>query len=413
MDKKLNTDKLETLRQGVERGIIDLASVEVFLEEMNRQEILAKHEHKIWQNKKGKWNTYIPCEGFSKGLKLVCKKERKDLEDAIIAYYKAQEEAKEVFTFNRAFDEWSTKQLETNNWCESSYRTYTDIYHQKFKDPEVRELDLSKSTVEFWQDFLEDVAPTCTTDTFDKVKTIVRGTLAKAKKDKHLNHSIDDIFETLEVSPRQLKQTEYHENMETYSQNEFEKLEKYFTENPNTVTLGILLLFVTGMRIGELRALYREDFGNNYTITVSKTVSVIIKDGKHVEIIKNKPKTKSGYRTIPVPKEYYWLVDKMRSTFEEDTVYAFKSEKNDWIMSGRTFDRWLDKACNACSVPYKSLHKIRKTYCTTLLDRNVSPRTVATLAGHSSPTMTLSTYYKDRTTDADKRAFVDGAFAKA
>ena len=59
------------------------------------------------------------------------------------------------------------------------------------------------------------------------------------------------------------------------------------------------LLLTTGLRIGEALALDPSDF--NYsakTVTVSKDVVWV--DGK--KILQSTPKSKAGFRTVPVPE---------------------------------------------------------------------------------------------------------------
>jgi len=406
MDDKNITDLLQ---YAVEHDMIDLANISAKAEMKKREEIISQHPHKIWQGKDGKWRTYIDAPGYTKNLKLVCKKERKDLEDAIIAAY--QEEPKKIHTFGQMFHEWNDKRMEDRYISKASHRIYLEVFTYSFTDPKVRELDLSKSTVGFWQDFLEGIAPNCCSETFGKVKTIVRGVLTKAKRNGYIDHSVGDIFETLQVSPKQFKDAKHDESEEVYAEVEVKKLEAYLTENPTVANLALLLLFVTGMRIGELIVLNQNDFKDDYTISVNKTISHIWEDGKKIEVISDSAKTQNGNRTVPVPKPYYWLFDEIKAMFQANTIYAFKAPIRDSYISSHDIRYALTKACKKCSVKYKSLHKIRKTYCTMLLDENVNPKTVAKIAGHSTPAMTLRVYNKDRTSDAEKKECVDKAFS--
>ena len=407
MDDKNITDLLQ---YAVEHDMIDLANISAKAEMKKREEIISQHPHKIWQGKDGKWRTYIDAPGYTKNLKLVCKKEKKDLEDAIIVAY--QEEPKKVHTFGQMFREWNDKRMEDRLISGSTHRIYLETFKRVFVGSDAEELDLSKSTVEFWQDFLEEVAPKHTLDVFTKTKTIIKGVLTKAKRNKYINHSIGDIFETLEVSSRQFEKAEHEESDEVYNEEEVKKLEEYLSTNQTTPNLALLLLFATGMRIGELVVLYQSDFGDDYTVYVTKTASSVMQDGKKVEIVKDTPKTKAGRRAIPVPKKYHWVFDEIKARFPSDSIYAFKAVRRDGFMASVYVRCKLVKACEECSVKYKSPHKIRKTYCTKLFDEDVNPKTVAKFAGHSAPRVTLSVYNKDRESDAERRKCVDRVFGE-
>ena len=400
----------DLLRYAVENDMIDLANISQKAEMKKREEIISQHPHKIWQGKDGKWRTYIDAPGYTKNLKLVCKKEKKDLEDAIVAAY--QEEPKKTHTFGQMFHEWNDKRMEDRLISGSTHRIYLETFKRVFVGSEAEELDLSKSTVGFWQDFLERVAPKHTLDVFTKTKTIIKGVLTRAKRNKYIDHSIGDIFETLEVSSRQFEKVEHEESDEVYNEEEVKKLEEYLSTNQTTVNLALLLLFATGMRVGELVVLHQDDLGEDYTVSITKTASRVMQDGKKVEIVKDSPKTRAGRRVIPVPKKYHWVFDEIKARFSNDSVYAFKAPKREGFMAGFYVRCKLAKACEECSIKYKSPHKIRKTYCTKLLDEDVNPKTVAKIAGHSAPGMTLSVYNKDRESDATRRECVDRVFGE-
>ena len=58
-----------------------------------------------------------------------------------------------------------------------------------------------------------------------------------------------------------------------------------------------------------------------------------------------------------------------------------------------TFNDRLYKACDACGIPRRSMHKIRKTYGTILLDSNLEDSLVMEQMGHSDIATTLKYYY--------------------
>ena len=79
----------EELKYAVESGIIDLAHITKEVEMKKKESALKKHPYDIWQGKNKYWYTRLPDK--LKGRCLVKKKNKEDLEDAIVAYYQSLE----------------------------------------------------------------------------------------------------------------------------------------------------------------------------------------------------------------------------------------------------------------------------------------------------------------------------------
>ena len=69
---------METLQYGksteilqfiINSGMLDLHDVQDSMEAMKREEVLKKHQYKIWQGKDGKWYTYLPDDRKGRVLK--------------------------------------------------------------------------------------------------------------------------------------------------------------------------------------------------------------------------------------------------------------------------------------------------------------------------------------------------------
>lgn len=87
---------------------------------------------------------------------------------------------------------------------------------------------------------------------------------------------------------------------------------EYLEDNLDPMNIGILLMFVTGIRIGELVGLKHEDFEQN-TFKIRRTETRYKNEDDHyVTEIKDFPKSQAGVRTVIVPKDYEWLCRKIR-----------------------------------------------------------------------------------------------------
>lgn len=139
-----------------------------------------------------------------------------------------------------------------------------------------------------------------------------------------------------------------------------------------------MLLFYTGMRIGELLALTLDDFDfTNKTVTINKTLTLC--DGIHP------PKTKAGTRTISLPIFIVAEIQRLLSSYsyKSDVVFPVKYS----ALSAR-YKKYVKKA----GVPYYPIHTLRHSHASYLISKNIPITSIAYRLGHSSATMTLNIY---------------------
>lgn len=78
--------------QIIQRGIVSLSDVEKGLLMTDRQLYLPKHSYAIYQGKDGFWYSYLPDQTKSTKRRQVKRKTQTEVEDAVIFYYKQEEE---------------------------------------------------------------------------------------------------------------------------------------------------------------------------------------------------------------------------------------------------------------------------------------------------------------------------------
>ena len=86
LTNKAENDSDALLKYLQENDIVDLSYMRNQMKMIERKKILNQHSYKIWQGSDGYWRTYIPEEGAER--KLIKKKQKEKLEDAIIENYK-------------------------------------------------------------------------------------------------------------------------------------------------------------------------------------------------------------------------------------------------------------------------------------------------------------------------------------
>lgn len=90
----------------------------------------------------------------------------------------------------------------------------------------------------------------------------------------------------------------------------------------------------------------------------------------------------------------------MRIINKQSGEYLF-SEHGKRIRSN-AFNRRLTRVCDDLHIKHRSMHKIRKTYGTTLLDADVDESIVAEQMGHSDIATTKRFYYRSNKNDNTK-----------
>lgn len=141
------------------------------------------------------------------------------------------------------------------------------------------------------------------------------------------------------------------------------------------------LLFWSGMRIGELEALTPADFDfESNTISISKTYNSATK-------LTTAPKTPAAIRTISMPVAVMALVQEYFDSVLELPQHPFQVNRRE------AYRARLAAYARKAGVKHLTLHDLRHSHASYLIRHAVaSLPAIAKRLGHSSPTMTLSTY---------------------
>ena len=135
------------------------------------------------------------------------------------------------------------------------------------------------------------------------------------------------------------------------------------------------LLFWSGLRISELRALTYNDIVDN-EIIVNKRLEIKTKTTKGITTLK----TASSNRRVVLDDE---LIERLKAL---DSSPLFP-------ISETQIRRMLDKYCKKANVEKIRLHDFRHSHASFLLHNNMSLKLVSERLGHSSADITLRYYY--------------------
>lgn len=391
---------LDVLQEAVQRGIIDTVAVQEKIEMAKNEEIIKHHKencYSIWQGKDGKWYTNLPDE--EKGKKRVKRTTEAAINQVVIDFWKNRMDTK---TLESVFEEWMAYKAEYDRTSASTLMRYRQIYNRHFGGAEMRKTDVKKLSAFELEKFIksEIVKQNLDAKAFSNLRTIVKGILKFAKKNGYTAFNVSEFFEELEISPKAFSQTVKEAEEEVFDEAETEKIVRYLVQNLDVQNLGILLMFATGIRVGELAGLKHEDF-SEHSFRIRRTETRFKREGdnQYSYEIKDFPKTEAGARTVVLPEEFFWLEGKLKALNPFGDFIFTNAEGR---MTTTCFRNRLRRICEKLGIRPKSPHKIRKTYATILLDNGLDSALVEELMGHTDISTTKRHYHRNRVKQAKK-----------
>lgn len=153
------------------------------------------------------------------------------------------------------------------------------------------------------------------------------------------------------------------------------------------------LLACTGMRKSEALALTWGDIGKN-EITVNKSLDYVV----HAHPVVKTPKTKAGFRTVPIIDVLKPLLSRPQNASDEDLLFPSSSENKRKHMTQRQYGWAWDKYCAAAGLVDDdgkstiTAHQLRHCLATMGFEAGVDELTMQRLLGHASPTTTRQIY---------------------
>ena len=384
-------EEKELLNFAISQGIIDISFVQDKIEMTRREKLLSNHPYKIWQSKDGSWYTYLPDE--VKGRVQRKRKTQEEIEQVIIDYWKTEEENP---TIDQVFNEWNNRKLELQQIGRATYirnQQFYNRHYQKFGKRKIK----SVSEDEF-SDFLEAQIPEhkLKAKAFSGLKTITRGFLKRAKKKKYITFNVGAMLDDLDISEQSFEKSNKSSKDRAFTEEEFPRLKSYLCSNLDVRNLGILLMCVTGMRVGELVTLKYEDFISSNLVQIKRTETRFKDESDTWRYeVKESPKTEAGNRVAVIPKSYSWIYKELR---KENPFGEFIMENEDGErLKTSHIRRRLYAICRQLGFDKeKACHTCRRTYASILLDNHIDKSLIIGQVGHTDIDCTEKHYHEDR-----------------
>lgn len=379
----------DALQYALECGIIDIQHLRREIYMKQKQRFLDMHIYSIWEGKDGKFYTYIPDK--EKGRIKKKKSTREKIEEVIVDYWKQQANNPSL---EEVFCEWNDRRLALKKIVPSTHSRNQRVFDRHYKD--IKHRKIKGISFDDMVDFLEEQIPEhdLTAKAFSNLKTITRGFFKRAKKRGLVDYNIEEVFNELDLSEREFKKNYKEDYEEVFSEEEYPIMERYLCDNPDLKNLGILVMFLTGIRVGELVTLKHEDFdGTAFRIRRTETKYHDNETDKDVYEVKEFPKTAAGLRTVIIPPDYEWVVEKLKMQNPSGEYVFYENGKR---LTTNCIRQRMYRVCKRLNIYPKSPHKARKTYGSILLDSNIDHRLITELMGHTDILCSEKHYHRNR-----------------
>lgn len=374
----------DMLRFAVESGMIDTAIVAQQYEMAQNKKYLKQHTNKIWLASDGYWKTKL--KGDDGKLRLIKKKSRSDLEDAVIEHYRQQSDIQN--TFRNRFDIWVERQMDCGR-SENTILKYRSDYRKYFEGYPIEKLNIEKIDEQtLSQHFIRVMKEKeIRWRSFKDVMGYVDGVFEKSIRDRLIEENpcrymdipvlrkfcyVPPVKTTIE---RTLTDNDIHTLVD--------KLHHPRAKNVNKISCyAIELALHTGMRVGELSALMWEDVIFDEGIIVIRHSEKYNRISREYEV----STTKTGKeRVFPMIDEVIALLNEIREYEKEQGWfgdYVFM-DSNGRLNKNKISTSLRNQTMSDEFSGIKSIHAIRRTFNSKLKCSGVSGTIASSLLGHT------------------------------
>lgn len=389
--------------------MIDLAYVQEQVKMKKREEILKQHQYSIWHNdKEDVWYSYLPDSSKSSNRKKIKRKRKRDLEETICSYYSSGRNGSE-----------ETVQLR----CLSVESMFYEF--MKHKANEVSSGTIKRMMAD-WTKFYEPeknfIAISVKNLTKINIDDFFNAVLGKYKLKKKAFYNMCGILkqtleyavdaEYIEKNPYRVKvnKKKFASSSKNPSEKEvfqagekellIDEMERRLKNNPsNTAPLAVMLDFELGTRKGEILAICKSDIIDSRIHIHRQIVEEF--DTSDLNNIKSLgfhvvdyTKSEDGDRWLPLTEQAKRIIRRIVAINKEygHQYKDFLFVKGGKCLAPDAVDAQIKRGCEHIGIPVKTMHKIRKTYASTLLHNGVSLSIVKDMLGHADESTTLKHY---------------------
>ncbi len=184
-----------------------------------------------------------------------------------------------------------------------------------------------------------------------------------------------------------------HKEMRVLTRCEQEQLVGYLLTDTDACKFGVLLMLLTGMRIGELCALqwgsvHIPEQTIGITATLQRLHDTAGEEGSRTRICIGAPKSSTSRRTIPMTD--YTAALCRRFAVEDADAYVLTGTGR--YMEPRTLQYRMEKYTRACGLEGVHAHTLRHTFATRAVEVGFEIKSLSEVLGHATTAITLERY---------------------
>ena len=401
----------EILDFQIRNGMLNLDDVREQIVDKERKKILQMHPYAISHGKDGRWRTWVPDKNAKDGRKKIAKSTKEKVEEAVLCYYLENDEElkRKRMTLRDLFPDWlEYKKLHSSETTiprvESDWKKYYE------NDPDSVPI-ISKRVRDLTKIELDELIRKydMTKVMYYNVSLIIRQMLDYAEE---LEVVEENLFRKVKIDSKRMfrKVHKKKDSTQVYTKDEqimiFKEAWNDFINSTRLVyrlaPLAVMFQFQTGLRLGELCAVKFEDVENG----VLNVVRMLQRDSdKVVEHTKSHED-----RAVLLTDAALELIEVARAYQEEHGYkgeYIFSTTED--ALSYAETNILLKKYCKRLGILYRSSHKSRKTYISSLIDAGININTIRSYAGHADERTTYFNYCFDRAPDTEKKMLLEKA----
>lgn len=382
----------QLLQFAIENGIIDVDFIQKKIEMNERKHYLEKHTNKIWQGNNGKWYTYLNDDNAKSGRKLIKKSSYESIEDAIIQHLKETENEPYI---EDVFNQWLQQKERYGEIQKQSVERYQADFDRYIKESSISHIKVRLITEDVLENFIKTTIheKQLTAKAWSNLRILIFGIFKYSKKMGYTNISITSFIGDLELSKKCFTVKKRSSEDNVFTNEEMKLLIEYLNNNKSIGNVAVLIAIYTGMRVGEIVALSKQDIFQDYIFVHRTMIRYHNESGKVVHEIRDTPKTEAGIRKIVIIPPLRPILDYALS-LKQNNNSDFLFQRSDGSMPTKQWvSNYLTKACEKIKIKPRSMHVLRKTFATNLINNGVDESIIIDQMGHTDISTTKKYYY--------------------
>lgn len=398
-DEKNNLELLQYIK---EHSTLNISKIQAELELEKSRRYLEQHKYEIYQGANGDYYSYLPDASKPNGRRKIHRKTKESITKVIVDfYYRQEQETEKAPSFAECFEIWQGFSLENFKVSKNTYDRRQNDFDRFLKDTSFANAPIDtlgeSEILDFLDDILKKYYQKIARKAFNNMKSLIKGTFDFSKSRLRMNCILPEYtLSSYVVSSRQFKSS--GQKAQVFKNDETDKLiQKITTEHWNDLRyLGLLFMLFTGVRLGELVTLQTDDFLPNQKLYIQRTLTKEKDENGHSKrVVSSFTKTEKSNAEIYLSEDALMTARQIRKVRFQNGITCkwFFSENNEDYIADTIFDKTIRKLCRDLQIEERGCHKLRKTYCSQLLDQGVSEKVVQNQLRHSDIKTTQTHYH--------------------